>query len=130
MDDSKDIYIPRQFRVTGEESVRKIWQKIPANGGQFVSLLRMQLGNAEQEMLDTAIREWVDHNVLRMRNPTNPFVKKRPQIYWDRVDCPRCNKECHSFSSFHEHWKEESRTLDPDEVKKYLVKMKDWQGKE
>lgn len=110
--------------------MRKIWQKIPANGGQFVSLLRMQLGEAEQEILDTVVRECVDHNVLKMRNPTNPYIKKRSQIFWDRVDCPRCNKECHSFSSFHEHWKDESRTLALDEVKKYLAKMKEFQERD
>ncbi len=130
MDESKDIYIPRPFRAMGEESVRKIWQRIPTDGGIYVSLLRMKLGKVEQEMLDDVVRQWIDHNVLQMRNPSNPFIKKRPQIYWERVDCPRCNKECRSFSSFQEHWKEESRTLDLDEVKKYLARMKAYQDKE
>ncbi len=129
MNDSKDVYIPRQFRATGEESVRKIWQRIPNDGGIYVSLLRMKLGKAEQDILDAVVRDWTDYNVLHMRNPSNPFIKKRPQMYWERVDCPRCNKECRSFSSFQEHWKEESRTLAPDEVKKYLAKMKEFQDK-
>ncbi len=127
MDDSKEIFIPRPFRATGEESVRKIWQRIPNDGGIYVSLLRMKLGKAEQEILDAVVQDMVDHNVLQMRNPSNPYIKKRPKMYWERVDCPRCNKECRSFSSFQEHWKEESRTLAPDEVKKYLAKMKEFQ---
>ncbi len=130
MDESKDIYIPRPFRATGEESVRKIWQKIPTDGGIYVSLLRMKLGRTEQEILDTVVQAWADHNVVKIRNPSNPFVTRRSQMHWDRVDCPRCNKECHSFSSFQEHWKEESRTLDPSEVKKYLANMQAFQDKE
>lgn len=129
MDDNKDVYIPRSFRIDGADRVRNIWQKIPNHGGIYVSQLNLKVGKGEQEILEEVVRDWADHNIVKMRNPSNPFISKRRCTFWEHVDCPRCNKNCHSFSQFQEHWKEETRLLAPAEVQHYLAKMKDLQDK-
>ena len=124
MIDDSDVYVPARFRGKDGDEVSKIWRIVPEDG-IFLSALKMKVGKRAQEILTDLVAAWDDHNVIKTRNPANPFITKRPKADWEQIICPRCKKSFRSRANFQEHWNEESRAFSKVEKEKYLAKMRD-----